>query len=89
MKFISTIWDTYIWCGDLVTTSDPEHGQDVGTEISEERVWECFEIDLDTAIFECGSIRRADFSRFHSEVQEILVNMMFNMGRTRLSNLKR
>ena len=26
--------------GHLVKDSDPEYGQDVGTEISEERVWE-------------------------------------------------
>lgn len=76
--------------GHLVTTSDPEHGQDVGTEISEERVWECFEIDLDTAIFECEALyEERTFRDFPSEVQEILVNMMFNMGRTRLSKFKK
>ena len=31
----------------------PEHGQELGTPVSEERVKECFEKDLDTAISEC------------------------------------
>ena len=39
--------------GHLVLESDPEFGQDVGTPVSEERVRECFEKDLDTAISEC------------------------------------
>ena len=32
--------------GHLVTESDPEHGKDVGFEVSEERVWEVFQQDL-------------------------------------------
>ena len=36
--------------GHLVLQSDPEHGQEVGTPVSEERTKECFEKDLDTSI---------------------------------------
>jgi hypothetical protein len=36
--------------GHLVLESDPEHGQEVGTPVSEERTKECFEKDLDTAV---------------------------------------
>ena len=39
--------------GHLVKESDPEQGQEVGTPVSEERVKECFEKDLDIAINEC------------------------------------
>ena len=39
--------------GHLVLESDPEHGQALGTPVSEERVKECFEKDLNTAIGEC------------------------------------
>jgi len=75
--------------GHLVKDSDPEYGQDVGTEISEERVWECFETDLDTAISECEALyEERTYGDFPDEVKEILVNMMFNMGRTRLSKFK-
>ena len=76
--------------GHLVLESDEEHGQEVGTKISEQRVKELFEKDLDTAISECivlygESTWTMDFP---DEVQEILVNMMFNMGRPRLSQFK-
>ena len=75
--------------GHLVLESDPEHGQDVGTPVSDERVKDCFEKDLDLAISECVALYGADvWEAFPGEVQEILVNMMFNMGRTRLSKFK-
>ena len=76
--------------GHLVLESDPEHGQEVGTEVSEERVKECFEKDLDTAISECELLYEDGvFRDLPDEVQQILVNMMFNMGRTRLSKFKK
>ena len=75
--------------GHLVLESDPEHGQPVGTRVSEERVKECFEHDLDLAIGECEQLYgKGNFGDLPDEVQQILVNMMFNMGRTRLSKFK-
>ena len=75
--------------GHLVLESDPEHGQDVGTPVSDDRVKDCFEKDLDLSISECVALYGADvWEAFPGEVQEILVNMMFNMGRTRLSKFK-
>jgi lysozyme len=74
--------------GHLVLESDPEHGQDVGTPVSEERTKECFEKDLDTAISECVALYGDGFTDWPGEVQEVLVNMMFNMGRTRLAGFK-
>ena len=76
--------------GHLVLETDPEHGQEVGTPVSEDRVKECFEKDLDTAISECNALyEEGVFGDLPGEVQEILVNMMFNMGRTRLSKFKK
>jgi len=76
--------------GHLIKESDEEHGQDVGTEVSEERVAECFEADLDTAIDECYKLYGEEvFNVLPGEVQEIIVNMMFNMGRPRLSGFKK
>ena len=76
--------------GHLVLETDPEHGSEVGTPVSEHRVKECFEKDLDTAISECNALYEAGvFGDLPGEVQEILVNMMFNMGRTRLSKFKK
>lgn len=75
--------------GHLVVKSDPEFGEPTGTPVSEERVRECFEKDLDTAISECYTLYGpGTFNNFPHEVQEILVNMMFNMGRPRLSGFK-
>lgn len=74
--------------GHLVLESDSEHGAEVGTPVSEERVRECFERDLDLAIDECVALYGDTFHNWPDEVQEVLVNMMFNMGRTRLSKFK-
>ena len=75
--------------GHLVIESDEEHGRPTGTPITEQRVKECFENDLDTAIGECHALyERGRFDDLPDEVQQILVNMMFNMGRTRLSKFK-
>lgn len=73
--------------GHLVLDSDPEHGAPVGTPVSEKRVKECFDQDIKIAIDEC-EVLWENFSDFPGEVQEILVNMMFNMGRPRLSGFK-
>jgi lysozyme len=74
--------------GHLVLESDPEYGQPVGTPVSEERVRECFEKDLDTAIAECVVLYDGTWETFPGEVQEVLVNMLFNLGRPRLSKFK-
>ena len=76
--------------GHLILESDEEHGQPVGTPVSEDRVRACFDRDLDIAIGECNTLYgESEFSGFPGEVQEILVNMMFNMGRPRLGGFKK
>ena len=74
--------------GHLVIESDSEFSQALGTSVSEERVWEAFEKDLDTSIDECEVLFGPKWNDFPGEVQEIVVNMMFNMGRPRLSKFK-
>lgn len=71
--------------GHLITKSDPEYGALEGSPVSEERVWEVFEEDLKTASSECTRLYGNKFMMWPDEVQEILVNMMFNLGRPRLS----
>ena len=76
--------------GHLVLESDEEFGRPVGTPVTEERVRTCFERDLDIAIGECGTLYgEGTFGDLPDEVQQILVNMMFNMGRPRLSGFKK
>ena len=75
--------------GHLILESDPEFGEPVGTRVTEARVKECFDHDLDLAIGECQHLYgEGGFGDLPDEVQQILVNMMFNMGRTRLSKFK-
>ena len=75
--------------GHLVLNTDPESGQEAGTPVSENRVQECFQKDLDIAISECQELYEpGTFDGLPGEIQEILVNMMFNMGRTRLGKFK-
>ena len=73
--------------GHLVLDSDPEHGQEVGTPISEDRVNECFAKDVEVVLSECAQLY-PDFDVLPEEVQLIIANMMFNMGRPRLSKFK-
>ena len=75
--------------GHLIIEGDEEFGKPVGTPVDEERVRECFDRDLDLAIGECHHLYgEGEFGDLPDEVQQILVNMMFNMGRTRLSKFK-
>lgn len=73
--------------GHLVLDSDPEHGEPVGTPVSEERVIEAFDADVETVLAECEELY-SDFADLPEEVQLIIANMMFNMGRPRLSQFK-
>ena len=75
--------------GHLILESDPEYGQPVGTDISPERVADAFDHDLDIAISECETLYGAAWFYLPEEVQEILVNMLFNMGRPRLTKFKK
>ena len=73
--------------GHLILDSDAEHGQDTGTAVSEERVAEAFEADLVSVLSDCESLY-GDFGDLPEDAQEIIANMIFNMGRPRLSKFK-
>ena len=70
--------------GHLVTDSDLEYGQEIGTKVSKERVDECFKADIKITIEDCN-ILYSNFNDIPEEAQLILANMMFNLGRPRLS----
>ena len=70
--------------GHLVTENDPEYGQEVGTSISTERCRSAFDVDVEQVIADC-QILYPDLDNLPEEVQRIIANMMFNMGRPRLS----
>ena len=73
--------------GHLIRTTDPENGCDVGTQVSRDRVIDSFNADVETVLFDCQVLYK-DFNDLPEEVQHIIANMMFNMGRSRLSKFK-
>ena len=73
--------------GHLVLESDDEHEAEVGTPISEERVFEVFEKDVQSVIDDC-KILHEGWEDYPEEVKQVVANMMFNMGRPRLSKFK-
>lgn len=73
--------------GHLIVDSDPEYQCEVGTPVSADRVQECFEKDVQQVLSDCKTLY-PDFDSLPGEVQLIIANMMFNMGRPRLSKFK-
>ena len=74
--------------GHLITEWDEEYEKPVGTEVSEDRVNNCFQTDVHGTVEECKKLFD-NFDDLPEDVQLILCNMMFNMGRPRLSKFKK
>ena len=70
--------------GHLCRATDPENKLEVGDPVSVERVDVLFAEDLETTIDECKLLYN-NFNDLPEEVQRIIANMLFNMGRPRLS----
>ena len=75
--------------GHLIQPHDPEHGQPAGTPVSQEVVDEYYAVDFDKHLVETEHVVGKDvFDGLPSEIQEVLVNMCFNLGGTRLGKFK-
>ena len=74
--------------GHLILSSDPENDLAIGDEITEDRCSELFSRDLAITLMECERLL-SSFSSYPVEVQKIIVNMMFNLGRPRLSKFRK
>jgi GH24 family phage-related lysozyme (muramidase) len=70
--------------GHLITEWDEEYNKPVGTPVSEERINELFDKDVKVTIHECEQLFD-NFQELPEEVKQICANMMFNMGKPRLS----
>ena len=70
--------------GHLIKESDDEYGQSLGSAVSPERVIEAFESDCESVLRDCD-ILYEDFGDLPEEAQQVIANMMFNLGRPRLS----
>ena len=73
--------------GALIKDGDPEYGKPVGTPVSEERVRQRFHLDIAVTLDDCQTLY-SDFDELPEEAQLVIANMMFNMGRPRLSKFK-
>ena len=74
--------------GHLITESDTEYyGKPVGTKVPNEQVNEWFERDIETTIKDC-KLLFSQFDNLPEEIQHVLANMCFQLGRPRLSKFK-
>lgn len=73
--------------GHLIRNADPEYGQEVGTAVSADRVAEAFESDIEGVLSDCHKLY-SEFYDLPEEAQQIIANMMFNLGYPRLSKFK-
>jgi lysozyme len=73
--------------GHLIRDEDPEYGEDVGTAVTDDRVAEAFEQDIQITIDDCEKLY-PDFYELPEEAQLIIANMCFNLGYPRLSAFK-
>ena len=73
--------------GHLIRDTDPEYGCNVGEKISDARVAEAFEDDIQITYNDCLRLY-PDFDMLPNEAQLIIANMMFNLGATRMGKFK-
>lgn len=59
----------------------------VGTDVDMEQVLEWFKEDVDEAVADCCALF-LNFASLPDQVQRVLVNMAFNLGRNRLGKFK-
>lgn len=74
--------------GHLITPEDPEYGLEVGTPVSEERVVEAFNEDIEDTIKDTKALY-PNFDFLPETIQHVLLNMLFNMGMSRLRKFRR
>lgn len=73
--------------GHLVVETDPEHTWPVGTPVTDERILNAFHTDCNEAVNDATCVFD-DLLSHPDNVVRVLVNMAFNLGRTRLSKFK-
>ena len=74
--------------GHLCREGEPEFDMPIGTEISEERVTELFEQDIQTCINDCKKIYD-DWDSMPETVKIVCCDMMYNLGYPRYSKFSK
>ena len=74
--------------GHLILDKDPEFGKPLGTPVSEERILECLNNDIDIV---CRELDRNMpwWKELGDEKMRVLANMCFNLGITRLLKFRK
>ena len=74
--------------GHLITEWDEEfYDKPVGTRISHEQINDWFAKDIETTIKDCNLLF-SQFDNLPNDIQHVLANMCFQLGRPRLSKFK-
>lgn len=73
--------------GHMVTEQDMEHTWPVGTPVTDERILQVFYDDCEIAVAD-AELLVDDLYDHPDDVPRVLVNMVFNLGRPRLSKFK-
>jgi len=74
--------------GHLITEWDEEfYDKSIGTRISHEQINDWFAKDIETTIKDCNLLF-SQFNNLPEEIQRVLANMCFQLGRPRLSKFK-
>ena len=74
--------------GHAIKEHDIEYTWPVGSPIEKERIDNAFEADFEDACKDCEALFK-NFAELPSQVQRVLVNMAFNLGRSRLGRFKK
>ena len=74
--------------GHLVTKNDEEHGKEVGTPVTKERIEECLQQDI-KIVFNELDLNEPWWRSLDSNRQRVIANMCFNLGYPRLKKFKK
>ena len=75
--------------GHLITEWDEDfYGKPIGTKVPHEQVNDWFERDIQVSIKDCKDIFN-NFDNLPEDIQHVLINMSFQLGKPRLSKFKK
>ena len=74
--------------GHLITEKDEEHGKEVGTPISKERIEKCLQQDIKIVCEELD-MNEPWWRNLDNNRQRVVANMCFNLGYPRFSKFKK
>ena len=74
--------------GHLVTKNDEEHGKEVGTPVTKERIEKCLQQDIKIVLNELD-LNEPWWRSLDSNRQRVIANMCFNLGYPRLKKFKK